>query len=333
MQAFLRLVSLAICLVFLTPVFGSAQAIDRIVFFGDSLSDSGNHFIATGESTKQPFTLDAPSASYDIGGHHYTNGATWAEELARMLHLPESGHPALRAPGVFGNYAVGRARARAGSEFPYFDLQTQVQSYLADVGGQVPPGTLVAIWIGGTDVGDALFAFSVDPTGTTTTGILNDALTATLASVGLLYAAGARMFLFVNIPDFAYTPYVRSLDASGIGGVGGVGVGDLATYVTNLYDSALAQLVNNLPLLLPADPSHPLQVHSLVDANALVGQIVASPSAFGITNATDRCTTPEVVGGALCSTPYRYLFWDAIHPTRTGHHWVAEAALQALPQQ
>jgi phospholipase/lecithinase/hemolysin len=88
-----------------------------------------------------------------------------------------------------------------------------------------------------------------------------------------------------------------------------------------------------LPLLLPPDPLHPLQFTAVLDTNALIGQIVASPASFGIADAVNRCTAPGVVGHAICSTPHRYLFWDGIHPTRTGHRAVAEAALQLLPPQ
>jgi hypothetical protein len=52
----------------------SAQAINRVFFFGDSLSDPGNHFIFTHASSRQPFLLGPPDASYDIGGHHFSDG-------------------------------------------------------------------------------------------------------------------------------------------------------------------------------------------------------------------------------------------------------------------
>jgi len=37
------------------------------------------------------------------------------EQLARGMRMPTSGRPALREPGLFTNYAVGRARARANA--------------------------------------------------------------------------------------------------------------------------------------------------------------------------------------------------------------------------
>jgi len=327
MKDYRRILLLLMWSVLLAPV-AKAQTIDQIVFFGDSLSDSGNHFIFTGLSSRQPFSVGPPDASYDIGGHHFTDGNTWAEQLAAALHTPTSGNPALRAPGVFTNYAVGQARARAGAPvFSAFDLHTQVVRYLDDFGGRVPPGTLVAIWIGGNDLDDALNALLTDPSGATSLSILQNAAAATFDSIALLYGAGARMFLIANIPDLAFTPYVHSL--------GGVipGIEAAATFFTSTYDTALGQLVAGLPSLLPPDPVHPLQFIDLLDTNALIGQIIASPQSFGIADASDRCTTPGVIGNAICSTPHRYLFWDGIHPTRTGHDAVAQAALRLLPPQ
>src|SRR5262245_47745536 len=144
-----------------------AWAFERVVVFGDSLSDPGNHFIAFGTTSRPPF-LPVPDGSYAIGGHHFTNGATWAEQLAKALGRPTDGAPALRAPGVFANYAVGRARARADAPvFPFYDLATQIQLFLADFGGHAPSEALHVMWIGANDVRDALTALAADPSGTT----------------------------------------------------------------------------------------------------------------------------------------------------------------------
>lgn len=306
----------------------SAQAINRIFFFGDSLSDPGNHFIFTHTSSRQPFLLGPPEASYDIGGHHFSDGATWAEQLATELHTPDSGSPALRAPGVFTDYAVGRARSRAGAtEFPYFDLTTQVQQYLKDFAGQPAQSTdLFVIWIGANDVDDALNALSTDPSGATSAGIIQAAVTAVLTNVQTLYfGAGARMFLIVNVPDFAKTPYVRFLGANV-----DPQIPALATLFTGFYDGALGQVIVGLNAVLPLQQN---QFIRLLDANALFNQILASPGNFGLSNAMDRCTVPGVIGNAICSTSHQYLFWDGIHPTTTVHSAVAQRALEVLPPQ
>ena len=57
-----------------------------LVVFGDSLSDPGNHFIAFGTIALQPF-VPIPDASYAISGHHFSNGATWAEQAGRAFRL------------------------------------------------------------------------------------------------------------------------------------------------------------------------------------------------------------------------------------------------------
>jgi outer membrane lipase/esterase len=230
---------------------------------------------------------------------------------------------------MFTNYAVGQARARAGAPvFSAYDLQTQAEGFLADFGGHVPPNTLIALWIGGNDVNDALQALVIDPSGAASGAILQNAIGAVSNTMGLLYAAGARMFLIVNVPNLAGTPYVRFLDAFVFPGIGGA-----ATFLTGAYDSALGQVAAGLPFALPPDPVRPLQFIRVLDANALMTEIVASPGSFGITNASERCTTPEVVGHAICATPHRYLFWDGTHPASAGHEAVAKAALQLLPPQ
>ena len=316
----------SICLLTLAA---SAQKIDRVIFFGDSLSDAGNHFIySNGASSRQPFSFEPPDASYDIGGHHFSNGNTWAEQLATSLHVPNAGSPSLRAPGTFTDYAMGRARARANAPmFPQFDLASQVNQFLSDFNGQVPENSLVVIWIGGNDINDALSALFVDPSGQTSAGIVTSAATAVATSVQTLYGAGARMFLIVNVPDLAKTPYVQFLGQNV-----NPGIPPIATLFTGYYNDGLKQLATGFPFLAPPDPVHPLRFVRLLDANAVFDQIRATPVAFGITNSTDRCTKAGVVGNAICSTPNRYLFWDGIHPTTTAHNAVATAALQLLSQ-
>src|SRR3989442_10620137 len=135
----------------------------RLVIFGDSLSDAGNHFIAFGTTSLAPF-MPIPDASYDIGGHHFSNGATWAEQLTQALGLPTSGSPALRAPGVFTNYAVGRARARAGAPvFSSFDLSTQVGRFLTHFSVQGGFQTPSSMRVGGNNPHDALGRPTGDP--------------------------------------------------------------------------------------------------------------------------------------------------------------------------
>ena len=61
------------------------------------------------------------------------------------------------------------------------------------------------------------------------------------------------------------------------------------------------------------------------DDNALVGSIIASPAAFGLSDVRDPCLQFGVVAGAICHSPPQFLFWDGIHPTVVGHGIVANA--------
>ena len=286
----------------------------RVFFFGDSLSDSGNHFIAFREIAQRPF-VPVPEAPYAVGGLHFSNGATWAEQLAWMLHSPKSGLPALLAGGVFTNYAVGRARARPGSSvFPYFDLATQTGKFRSDFEGVAPPEATYAIWIGADDLNDALGALADDPSGGASVAIVQEALGSVATNIQSLFISGARTFLVLNIPNLALTPAVRAAGPAAVTG---------ATFLTSAYNDGLTQTLDGLEAALGI-------TFVRLDTNALLTAIVADPDAAGLTNVEDACLTFGVVRNPFCRTPDRYLFWDGIHPTRAAHAIVADAAARAL---
>src|SRR5262245_37322543 len=298
----------------LTPSAPAHAWQQRLVFFGDSLSDPGNYFIAYHQISTRPFE-PIPSAPYAIGGFHFSNGPTWAEQLAWGLRTPASRLPALLAPHVFTNYAVGRARARPGAPvFSDFDLATQVQRFLADAGGHAPAGATYALWIGSNDLNDALNALLVDPSGATSFGIIGDAIASEAGAIQMLWIAGARDFLVLNLPDLALTPAVRAL---------GPQAQFAASFLSQAYHAALAQAVEQLGTL-PGIRIPTLNVYALLAAAA------KDPAAFGLENAQDSCLAFGVIQNAICQTPNRYLFWDGVHPTTAGHGIVARAAAAAL---
>ncbi|HVN47166.1 MAG TPA: SGNH/GDSL hydrolase family protein [Steroidobacteraceae bacterium] len=307
--------TLALCLLVLGGGAATAWADGSrgFVFFGDSLTDAGNHYIAFGQVTRAPYQ-PVPIYPYAIGGHHFSNGTTWAEDLTDELDTPLSGEPALRQPGVFTNYAVGRARARPGAPvFPDFDLGTQVGAFLTDFGGQAPAKRTYVIWIGANDLFDALEALQTDPTGATTQAIIQQAIAATAESLQMLWGAGARQFLVLNLADPALTPYVRTLGPLAQGA---------ATQLTAAYNGALAQMLASLGAL----PQ--IEIRQF-DIDAFLHAVVSSPARYGLRDVQDACLTFGVVTNAVCADPDRYLFWDGIHPTRAGHFLISLAVLRA----
>jgi outer membrane lipase/esterase len=306
---------IALCLLILGASMAIARADESrgVVLFGDSLTDPGNHYIAFGQVTRPPYQPVA-IYPYAMGGHHFSNGPTWAEDLTDEIDTPMSGKPALREPRVFTNYAVGRARARPGAPvFPDFDLGTQVGAFLTDFGGQAPANRTYVIWIGANDLFDALEALQVDPTGKASMGIIQQAIGATAESVQRLWAAGAREFLVLNLADPALTPYVRSLGPLAQGA---------STQLTAAYNGALAEVLASLGAL----PQ--IQIRQF-DINAFLHTVVSSPGRYGLRDVQDSCLTFGVATNAVCADPDRYLFWDGIHPTRAGHFIISSALLRA----
>jgi phospholipase/lecithinase/hemolysin len=314
MKIYARL-TVALCLLIVSGLPAAAWADEArgFVFFGDSLTDPGNHYIAFGEVTVPPYQ-PVPIDPYAIGRHHFSNGPTWAEDMTEELDTPLSGKPALRVPGVFTNYAVGRARARpAAPVFPDFDLGTQARAFLSDFGGQAPSNRTYVIWIGANDLFDALEALQTDPTGATSIGIIQEAIGATAASLQMLWVAGARDFLVLNLADPALTPYVRSLGPAAQGA---------STQLTAAYNGALAQALAALGAL----PQ--IQIRQF-DVDAFLHTVVSSPARYGLRDVQDSCLTFGVVTNAVCADPDRYLFWDGIHPTRVGHLLISFALLKS----
>ncbi len=309
-------VAAALLAVFAAAPRLSATPAFRLFFFGDSLSDAGNHFIAFHDLSLRPFAM-VPDAPYAVGGLHFTNGATWAEQLAVALKTPKSGLPSLLASGAFTNYAVGRARARPlAPVFPYFDFAEQVTQFRADFPISAPASGTYAVWLGSNDLSDALTATGTDPTGATSIGIIQAAVGAVALNLQRLYQAGARDFLIVNVPNLALTPAVRAAGPAAQGA---------ATAFTAAFNNGLGQVLNTLSAL----PG--IRVRRL-DANAILSAIVADPAGAGMTEVQAACLTFGVVKSPFCHQPNQYLFWDGIHPTRAGHAIVAEAAYDLLTQ-
>lgn len=322
---------LALLSVSLVLGLGGSQAlaqrsdIDRLVLFGTSLSDSGNAFTFLSDPANQgcgerqnvpPYDTLAdeqlvPSGPYARGGHHFTNGATWAEDLARALALAGNARPALRSESPqASNFAAGGARAVA---FPCrFNLPEQVAAYLAR-SRQISPQTLVAMEIGGNDVRDALVAAS---SGQDPTPYIQNALASITNSVATLYASGARRFLLLNVPDLAKAPSVRLIDQQVPGAAAA------ATQLTQAFNAGLPGIVQYVNGLDGAT-ARVLDIHGLLE------DIVANPATYGFTNTTNACVTPHVPP-FQCASPDAYVFWDGVHPTDAVHALIAQRALAVI---
>lgn len=299
--------------------------IDRLVSFGTSLSDTGNAFVFLSDPANQgcgvplsvpPYSmlddLLVPDGPYAIGGHHFTNGATWVEGLANALRLAGNARPAVRvAPtSQASNYAAGGARAVS---YPCrFNLPEQLADYLA-AHPRTSPNSLVTLEIGGNDVRDALVAAA---SGADPGPYLQNALASLANSVAALYAGGARRFLLVTVPDLGKAPSVRLLSQQV------PAASAAATQLSLAFNAGLAGVVQYARGLGGTDVR-------VFDLFALLDEVTASPGTYGFTNTTDACVTPNVPP-FRCARPDEYVFWDGVHPTRAMHAVMARRAIAVI---
>jgi phospholipase/lecithinase/hemolysin len=176
--------------VLVTLGFGLGLSIARadftsIVAFGDSTTDTGNVFAATGQ----------PVAPYYQG--RFSNGQIWVDYLAQSLGVP------LPTPSSVGgtNYAWGGAWTGTGvSHVNTPNLLTQVGTFVGG-GGTLNSNHLVAIWAGGND-----FLFQMQTNPQISVDNIGLAIT-TLAGVG------GRHFVVPNIPVLGELPLLPTVTA------------------------------------------------------------------------------------------------------------------------
>jgi len=188
--------------------------------FGDSLSDVGNVFIASGGTQ--------PASPYVNG--QFSNGPVWAQILSSSLGLGAL-HPSL-AGGTdfaFGGATTGNP-STASAIVP--TLTEQIGMFLASVGGNAPSSAPYAVWIGGTDL------YNILSSGVPAPVALAEAQAAAqseAADISTLIAQGARDILVPLVPDLGVTPVAIAAGAEAA-----------ATLLAQTYNAALVAAIGDL---------------------------------------------------------------------------------------
>ncbi|MGB5732963.1 MAG: SGNH/GDSL hydrolase family protein, partial [Thiohalocapsa sp.] len=335
------------CLVFLVGGAPASFAHDdddrRLLIFGDSLSDTGNAWALGAGISFRPFEL-IPSAPYFT--LRFTNGRTWVERLAKKAGTPRTAKAVFLFPRKGRNYAIGGARARSvdgSSLLP--DLPGQVEQFLLAHDSMLTPSDLVVMAVGGNDVRDAIVEFgdviasgdSEDEALLASARILCQAVASIEENIGdLLERAGAQNLLVVNAPNLGVTPALTILGSE---------TSMLGTELSMLFNLLLEQgdgasspvqgiceqyavSIQGLSSPEPLPRDHGVQI-ALFDVFGLLTDVTYAPEDFHLSNGTDACITPGVRFGAICWNPgpWKYVFWDGIHPTAAMHRIVAREAI------
>lgn len=306
-----------VILIFTGSALAQQDPPTRMFVFGDSISDPGNAWVATGTMAKAPFA-PIPDFPYAMGGHHFSNGKTWVEQLAIRMQMSPSGQPTGMQPNQFGNYAFGGARARAAPH-PAPTAEEQVVGFLMDFGGVAPADALYVLQFGGNDVYDALLDPDNAPAiaiqaATTITGVVNE-----------LYSAGARHFLVANAPNLGQVPAVMALGEPAI-----TGATQLSQFLNFVLEYGFdLDPATHIPGLMDLEALPGITIDRF-DMFGFVDEVAANPELYGIDDVFFPCLTFGVKSGAKCNNANERLFWDAIHPTKKGHEALADIAEASL---
>lgn len=314
-----------------------ATNIDRIVAFGDSLSDNGNIYSMTQKASKAiPMIPIIPKNPPYYDGR-FSNGPVWLEDLAVAMDVPLTDH------AYGGSWA--EPLLDSGLVFP-FSLGMQVNMYMVEnVLDYHQADHLFVIWTGANDYIDKR-------------DDLEYATDNTIANIKkqidwLIYYGGTHFFI-PNLPDISVSPEVVKQGPEAV---------RTASEVVDMHNRKLDAM------LLQEKQENPDVDFITVDITARMDEIIANPDKYNLKNIKDACygggywlqglkandaevaaakkanidltRTPALriayqtakaaaMGAQSCSNPDQYMFWDQLHPTRTMHLILAKEALQIL---
>jgi phospholipase/lecithinase/hemolysin len=335
-----------------------ARAYSNLYGIGDSLSDIGNLFFATG-GAGNPATALPQDPPYFEG--RFADGPVFIERLYEALGLGTM----LPSIATGTNFAVGGARTRyhafdgfalgfdpltatgfdpaltitgfdpvATADFPAttpsafdslaqpFSMRAQVDTLILSSGGSLDSLALYSLWIGANDVSDSILAGLPS-----LASLANDPASKTYAEALIAQSAddvGLAINQLVGAgADYLLVPNVP--DLSLVPEVlayeaAATGAADLARELTVLFNDLVdAELADIDAEILRLDTFTFLQ------------EFVADAALQGI-NATQPCFTGFVgVPGTACDNPEDFVFFDIIHPTAATHEVLGRLALQAVP--
>jgi len=275
-------------------------------------------------------TLAQPSAANPIGNPPYpgwtaSNGPNWADFITAKYN---------ESLVLTYNLAYGGATVDSTLVAPYLptvlSVEQQVDDEFVPIYGTasyngVAPWTstdsLFGIFIGINDVGNT---YGKGPAGT---AAINSKIFAEYQGLmETLYYAGARNFLFLNVPPTDRSPLVVGQGATAVA----LDKADIA-----LFNGMITTLASTLKT------QHSETNVFTVDTNTIFTQVLNNPKSYpqtaGYKNLTNYCvayengTPAEDTYDSSCGVPVNEYFWlNSLHPTSPMHDALASEVARRL---
>lgn len=272
------------------PTSMQAFAWQKIVSFGDSLSDDGNGGYNNFPGSMQPGATGPCS-----------DGPVWLWYLTDSMLEPSD--PML-GPGLEGRAISGAQSSGPVSELIGQDIgmKAQIDRYITALGGEEQlydlAGILFTVWIGGND----FLANAENPF-----AAIEPAIVRIEESIQRLIDIGAEDILIMNLPDLGLAPAVRDL---------GEDASYAYTAASAQFNALLHQALCNLRVI---NRGNQVKLY-LADTFRLLQYAVENGEALGYEDVESRCSSVD----GPCDTA---LFYDGIHPTTFTHKYLAALAL------
>ncbi len=310
----------------LLPLKANASSLDfsQLIVLGDSLSDTGNAFTATGNLF--------PPEDFGYFNGRFTNGENWIDHLARDLGLVTPTpivevllNGAIAEDGL--NFAFPGATTEAANTVdPLFRALQDVSliqpgqiSLLSNFASLVDSEALYIFWYGANDY---LPTTSPDfipfTTPEPTVNNISNALTR-------MVELGATNILIPNLPLLGSVPRANNLDP--LFPEVESNTAEQLNLLTLSHNQLLRTTIEDLSTNFGSEVN---LIHLEIDLlfNQVISEFNNSPEQSPFTNITNVC-----LGNFTCTNPDEFFFWDGIHPTRKTHELIAQFALETLTAQ
>lgn len=274
-------------------LFGNNK-IDRMVIFGDSLSDTIN--VYNGSYGTVP-----NHASWFVG--HFSNGKVWHEYLAGSLNLP--------------GYVWATVNAESGEKPLFNDFDKQLDSFSAYLGKTENDDiaqTLFTVLFGGND----FIAGGKSP---------NDIIAMYRVQLARLATMGAQHIAIFRLPDFSRIPHVATWTPAEKGALK-----NKSENFNQQLDRLLGELRTAYPKVNFFTVKLDSAFNDLLSESDKYGFVNTSESCLNISASGISYATGIAVKPTCKAANGAFVFWDTMHPTTKTHALLAEMIRETIVQ-